>query len=239
MTYVALFSSPPNPAVAFLFFVLVSIFSGSFSFLALLSLSLHSSALCSLGCMSCFRRTCKFRAAIASSESAANTAGGPRREEGARPKPGEDSRIEIARPLPRRDDECSRSDLRNVPGISSRDTVSRDPLLRNHSPTWRVPSPGPPLMPYSSCTPFFAHARGRCSPLLLPGSDCYLKLCAPLIQHAIAFVPEVLISFFRARPSGVEEYKVTRSVRVINLPCRRLYIRYFHYFPPEYSCHEK
>lgn len=139
MTYVTLFFSPSSPAVAFLFFVLVSISSGSFSFLALLSLSLHSSALCSLGCMSCFRQTCKFRAAIASSESAANTADGPRREEGARPKPGEDSRIEIARPLPRRDDE-SRSDLRNVPGISSRDTVSRDPLLRDHSPTWHVPT---------------------------------------------------------------------------------------------------
>lgn len=91
----------------------------------------------------------------------------------------------------------------------------------------------------SSCTSFLGHARGRCSPLLLPGSDCYLKLCAPLIQHAIPFVPEVLISFFRARPSGVKEYKVTRSVRVINLPCRRLYIRYFHYFPPEYNCHKK
>lgn len=158
----------------------------------------------------------------------------------------EDSRIEIARPLPRRNDECSRSDLRNVPGISSATSYPAG-LFSDHSSTSSVPilswSPSrivlPVLRSSRARTRVHTYTRGRCSPLLLPGSDCYLKLCAPLIQHAIAFVPEVLISFFRARPNGVREYKVARGVHIINSPCRRLYIRCFHYLPPEYDCRGK
>lgn len=85
----------------------------------------------------------------------------------------EDSRIEIARPLPRRNDECSRSDLRNVPGISSATSYPAG-LFSDHSSTSSVPilswSPSrivlPVLRSSRTYTHVYTHTRGRCSPLV-------------------------------------------------------------------------
>lgn len=99
VTHVAPFSSPLNPAVAFLSpRSLADLFSSLFSlfihpFLSLSLLSFSSLLGYSRVHSSCFRWTCKFRAAIASLESTASTAGGLRRKERrggggwARPKP--------------------------------------------------------------------------------------------------------------------------------------------------------
>jgi len=80
-----------------------------------------------------------------------------------------DSRIEIAQPLPHRDDECSRSDLRNVPGISFA-TLYSVVTFSNHTSISSVPLP--PIFHESFFLHFILHTHTHTRAIVVHHSCC-------------------------------------------------------------------